>query len=179
MLAYFKTFIVCSHTIFDDFLLCDQGVPYPGLPKRGKPRRVELYFSSWIIRPVESRKGDGQLYACEVTLVHYEDMGIPKDVAKLGVRHGMWGAGKMGQKRDKGGYNAIGSPNSTIKDADTGVGFSHIFLMSSPFWRIMLPTFVTGTMSRNTQWLGQPGHFSAYGLLAVVSDGSAIVATSA
>ena len=32
--------------------------------------------------------------ACEVSLVHYEDMGIPKDVAKLGVRHGMWGAVK-------------------------------------------------------------------------------------
>ncbi|RVX21672.1 hypothetical protein CK203_001023 [Vitis vinifera] len=27
-----------------------KGVPYPGLPKRDKPRRVELYFSSWIIR---------------------------------------------------------------------------------------------------------------------------------
>ncbi|KAM1301604.1 hypothetical protein ACFX2H_012613 [Malus domestica] len=65
-------------------------VPYPGLPKRDKPRRVEQYFSSWIIKAVESRKGDGQLTACEVTLVHYEDMGIPKDVAKLGVRHGMW-----------------------------------------------------------------------------------------
>lgn len=43
---------------------------------------------------VESRKGDGQMTACEVSLVHYEDMGIPKDVAKLGVRHGMWGAVK-------------------------------------------------------------------------------------
>ncbi|KAJ4969539.1 hypothetical protein NE237_016240 [Protea cynaroides] len=71
-----------------------KGVPYPGLPKRDKPRRVELYFSSWIIKAVESRKGDGQLSACEVTLVHYEDMGIPKDVAKLGVRHGMWGTVK-------------------------------------------------------------------------------------
>uniref|UniRef100_A0A7N0V1R5 START domain-containing protein n=1 Tax=Kalanchoe fedtschenkoi TaxID=63787 RepID=A0A7N0V1R5_KALFE len=68
-----------------------KGVPYPNLPKRDKPRRVDLYFSSWVIRPVESRKGDGQLTACEVILVHYEDMGIPKDVAKLGVRHGMWG----------------------------------------------------------------------------------------
>ncbi|KAK8527698.1 hypothetical protein V6N13_085508 [Hibiscus sabdariffa] len=76
------------------FYCVTKGVPYPGLPKRDKPRRVELYFSSWIIRPVESRKGDGQLSACEVTLVHYEDMGIPKDVAKLGVRHGMWGAVK-------------------------------------------------------------------------------------
>ncbi|CAH2052969.1 unnamed protein product [Thlaspi arvense] len=71
-----------------------KGVPYQALPKRDKPRRVELYFSSWIIKAVESRKGDGQLSACEVSLVHYEDMGIPKDVAKLGVRHGMWGAVK-------------------------------------------------------------------------------------
>ncbi|CAH8385428.1 unnamed protein product [Eruca vesicaria subsp. sativa] len=71
-----------------------KGVPYPALPKRDKPRRVELYFSSWVIRAVESRKGDGQPSACEVSLVHYEDMGIPKDVAKLGVRHGMWGAVK-------------------------------------------------------------------------------------
>lgn len=43
---------------------------------------------------VESRKGDGQMSACEVILLHYEDMGIPKDVAKLGVRHGMWGTVK-------------------------------------------------------------------------------------
>lgn len=71
-----------------------KGVPYPSLPKRDKPRRVDLYFSSWVIRAVESRKGDGQLTACEVNLVHYEDMGIPKDVAKLGVRHGMWGTVK-------------------------------------------------------------------------------------
>ncbi|XP_038723834.1 uncharacterized protein LOC120015462 isoform X2 [Tripterygium wilfordii] len=71
-----------------------KGVPYSGLEKRDKPRRVELYFSSWVIRAVESRKGDGQMSACEVTLIHYEDMGIPKDVAKLGVRHGMWGTVK-------------------------------------------------------------------------------------
>ncbi|WOL08899.1 hypothetical protein Cni_G17652 [Canna indica] len=71
-----------------------KGVPYPSLPKNVKPRRVDLYFSSWRIRAVESRKQDGQLSACEVTLVHYEDMGIPKDVAKVGVRHGMWGAVK-------------------------------------------------------------------------------------
>ncbi|KAL1200058.1 hypothetical protein V5N11_030284 [Cardamine amara subsp. amara] len=76
------------------FYCVTKGVPYPALPKRDKPRRVELYFSSWVIRAVESRKGDGQLTACEVSLVHYEDMGIPKDVAKLGVRHGMWGAVK-------------------------------------------------------------------------------------
>lgn len=47
-----------------------------------------------VMVAVESKKGDGQLSACEVTLLHYEDMGIPKDVAKLGVRHGMWGTVK-------------------------------------------------------------------------------------
>lgn len=71
-----------------------KSVPYPALQRRDKPRRVDLYFSSWIVKPVESKKGDGQLSACEVTLLHYEDMGIPKDVAKLGVRHGMWGTVK-------------------------------------------------------------------------------------
>lgn len=41
---------------------------------------------------VESRKGNGQLTACEVLLFHYEDMGIPWEIAKFGVRQGMWGA---------------------------------------------------------------------------------------
>ncbi|TVU41938.1 hypothetical protein EJB05_15498, partial [Eragrostis curvula] len=71
-----------------------KGVAYPSMPKKEKPRRVELYFSSWRIRAVQSPKHPGQMSACEVTLVHYEDMGIPKDVAKVGVRHGMWGAVK-------------------------------------------------------------------------------------
>ncbi|KAE9455403.1 hypothetical protein C3L33_12695, partial [Rhododendron williamsianum] len=80
--------------IFDSACDLIGGVPYPALQKRDKPRRVDLYFSSWVIKPVQSRKGDGLLPACEVSLVHYEDMGIPKDVAKLGVRHGMWGTVK-------------------------------------------------------------------------------------
>lgn len=44
--------------------------------------------------PVESKRGDGQLTACEVMLFHHEDMGIPWEIAKLGVRQGMWGAVK-------------------------------------------------------------------------------------
>lgn len=43
---------------------------------------------------VESKRGDGQLTACEVLLFHHEDMGIPWELAKLGVRQGMWGAVK-------------------------------------------------------------------------------------
>lgn len=39
---------------------------------------------------VESQR-DGQMTACEVLLFHHEDMGIPWEIAKLGVRQGMWG----------------------------------------------------------------------------------------
>ncbi|KAL4187283.1 hypothetical protein AMTRI_Chr09g18210 [Amborella trichopoda] len=70
-----------------------KGVPYASLPRRNKPRRVDLYYSSWCIRAVESKR-DGQLTACEVLLFHHEDMGIPWEIAKLGVRQGMWGAVK-------------------------------------------------------------------------------------
>ncbi|XVF12834.1 hypothetical protein REPUB_Repub08aG0154300 [Reevesia pubescens] len=71
-----------------------KGVPYASVPRKNKPKRVDLYYSSWCIRAVESRKGDGQLTACEVLLFHHENMGIPWEIAKLGVRQGMWGAVK-------------------------------------------------------------------------------------
>ncbi|KAG6655285.1 uncharacterized protein LOC122311036 [Carya illinoinensis] len=71
-----------------------KGVPCPSVPRCDKPRRVDLYYSSWCIRAVESKRGDGQLTACEVMLFHYEDMGIPWEIAKLGVRKGMWGTVK-------------------------------------------------------------------------------------
>ncbi|XP_022762174.1 uncharacterized protein LOC111308116 [Durio zibethinus] len=71
-----------------------KGVPYASVPRKNKPRRVDLFYSSWCIRAVESRKGDGQMTACEVLLFHHEDMGIPWKIAKLGVRQGMWGTVK-------------------------------------------------------------------------------------
>ncbi|KAB1207758.1 StAR-related lipid transfer protein 7, mitochondrial [Morella rubra] len=71
-----------------------KGIPCSSVPRRNKPRRVDLFYSSWCIRAAESKKGDGQLTACEVLLFHHEDMGIPWEIAKLGVRQGMWGAVK-------------------------------------------------------------------------------------
>lgn len=47
-----------------------------------------------VLVAVESAKGDGQMTACEVLLFHHEEMGIQKDLAKLGVRQGMWGCVK-------------------------------------------------------------------------------------
>ncbi|XP_042376245.1 uncharacterized protein LOC121969964 isoform X1 [Zingiber officinale] len=70
-----------------------KGVPCTDVPRRNKPRRVDSYYSSWCIRPVESKR-DGQMSACEILLFHHEDMGIPREVTKLGVRQGMWGCVK-------------------------------------------------------------------------------------
>uniref|UniRef100_A0ACD5UXI7 Uncharacterized protein n=1 Tax=Avena sativa TaxID=4498 RepID=A0ACD5UXI7_AVESA len=69
-----------------------KSVPRPSVPRSSKPRRVDLYYSSWCIRPVESRNGG--MTACEVLLFHHEDMGIPWSIAKLGVQQGMWGCVK-------------------------------------------------------------------------------------
>ncbi|KAL0313113.1 UNVERIFIED_CONTAM: hypothetical protein Sradi_5710600 [Sesamum radiatum] len=86
-----------------------KGVPWSSVPRRNKPRRVDLYYSSWCID-----QRDGRLTACEVLLFHHEDMGIPWEIAKLGVRQGMWGAVK---KIDPGlrsyqKHRASGSPLS-------------------------------------------------------------------
>lgn len=76
------------------FYCVTKGVPRPSVPRHNKLRRVDLYYSSWCIRPVESRNGDGAMTACEVLLFHHEDMGIPREITKLGVRQGMWGCVK-------------------------------------------------------------------------------------
>ncbi|KAL6629240.1 hypothetical protein ACP70R_029005 [Stipagrostis hirtigluma subsp. patula] len=71
-----------------------KGIPCSSIPRRNKPRRVDLYYSSWCIRAVESKRGNGGLTACEILLFHHEDMGIPYEIAKLGIRQGMWGCVK-------------------------------------------------------------------------------------
>ncbi|KAJ3685720.1 hypothetical protein LUZ61_014884 [Rhynchospora tenuis] len=67
-----------------------KAVPCSTIQRRNTPRRVDVYFSSWRIRAVESRRSDGQKTSCEVMLFHHEDVGIPKEIAKLGIRRGLW-----------------------------------------------------------------------------------------
>jgi hypothetical protein len=43
---------------------------------------------------VESKRGKGGMTACEILLFHHEGMGIPYEIAKLGIRQGMWGCVK-------------------------------------------------------------------------------------
>eukprot|EP00897_Mesotaenium_endlicherianum_P001262 jgi/Mesen1/1163/ME000124S00195 len=66
------------------FYCITKGVHHPEAPPKETPRRVDVFYSSWRIRAVE----DG---ACEVMLFHHEDMGLQRDVAKFGIRQGMWG----------------------------------------------------------------------------------------
>lgn len=97
-----------------------KGVPYDSIPKRKKPRRVDSYYSSWFIRAVESNRGDGQLSACEVLLFHHEEMGIPWEIAKLGVRQGMWGAVK----------NIVSGWAAYQKERESTSALSHCALMA-------------------------------------------------
>ncbi|KAL5805300.1 hypothetical protein ACOSQ3_032100 [Xanthoceras sorbifolium] len=94
MLAYSTTIEECPMTGTILVHWIRKGVPSNAVPRRDKPRCVDLYYSSWCIRAAESRRGNGQLTACEVLLFHHEDMGIPSEIAKLGIRQGMWGAVK-------------------------------------------------------------------------------------
>ncbi|XP_031117320.1 uncharacterized protein LOC116020893 [Ipomoea triloba] len=71
-----------------------KGVQCSSVPRRDRPRRVDLYYSSWFIQAVESSRGNGELTACQVILFHHEDMGIPWELIKFGARQGMWGAVK-------------------------------------------------------------------------------------
>ncbi|GAB4858109.1 hypothetical protein Ancab_016011 [Ancistrocladus abbreviatus] len=104
-----------------------KGVPCSFVPRHNKPRRVDLYHSSWCIRAaVESQKGNGRLTACEVLLFHHEDMGIPWEIAKLGVRQGMWGAVK---KIDPG-------LRAYQKERASGAPMSHCALIAQSYTSI-------------------------------------------
>lgn len=75
------------------FYCVTKGVSCPSIQRKQKPRRVDVYYSSWFIRSVRSLKGNNQP-ACEVIFFHHEDMGIPWEIAKFGIRQGMWGTAK-------------------------------------------------------------------------------------
>lgn len=114
-----------------------KAVDYSKIPRRTAPRRVDNYFSSWCIRPVESPKGDGSLSSCEVMLFHHEDMLIQRDVAKLGIRQGMWGCVKKmepGIKLYKA-YRNRGEPlsrSAVMASVSTKLPFNFIQTLSSP-----------------------------------------------
>ncbi|KAG0560216.1 hypothetical protein KC19_10G163100 [Ceratodon purpureus] len=110
------------------FYCITQGAQYNSIPRRHSPRRVDVYFSSWRVRAVESAKGDGQMTACEVLLFHHEEMGIQKDLAKLGVRQGMWGC----VKKMEPGIRKYKAERGTNKPLSPSARSAHIMTKVPP-----------------------------------------------
>ena len=71
-----------------DLYTITRACTYAGCPPRAQCRRVEKFYSSWRMRAVPGRHGG---VACEVAFLHYEEMGVQADLAKLAIRRGMWG----------------------------------------------------------------------------------------
>jgi START domain len=71
-----------------DLYTITRACTYAGCPPRAHCRRVEKFYSSWRMRAVPGRHGG---VACEVSFLHYEEMGVQADLAKLAIRRGMWG----------------------------------------------------------------------------------------
>lgn len=88
---------------------------------------------------MESRREDGVASACEVLLFHHEDMGIPREIAKLGVKRGMWGAVKKmepglrayQEQRLSGGEGSKLSRPASMAQINTKVTSEHLISLSN------------------------------------------------
>lgn len=87
---------------------------------------------------MESRRDDGVTSACEVLLFHHEDMGIPREIAKLGVKRGMWGAvkkmepglGAYQNQRLSGGETKL-SRSAFMAQINTKITSDHLISLSN------------------------------------------------
>jgi hypothetical protein len=57
---------------------------HDGAPRQSKFKRVEVYNSGWRIQKVPGRE------ACEVKMIHQEDAGMQREMAKVAFRRGIW-----------------------------------------------------------------------------------------
>lgn len=72
-----------------------KGVDHPAAPRSSGNVRMSTFYSMWRSRTVACPRGTDRP-ACETTLLHFEDFGIPENLARFAVRHGMLGfVGKM------------------------------------------------------------------------------------
>jgi hypothetical protein len=72
-----------------------KGVDHPAAPLQQGVVRMATFYSMWRSKTVACPKGTNRP-ACETTLLHFEDFGIPENLARFTIRHGMAGfVGKM------------------------------------------------------------------------------------
>lgn len=67
-----------------------KSIEHPDAPLDSSVVRMHDFYSMWRSRTVPCPSGSGNP-ACETTLLHYEDFGIPENLARFAVRHGMGG----------------------------------------------------------------------------------------
>ncbi|KAM7267962.1 hypothetical protein ACFE04_010128 [Oxalis oulophora] len=143
------------------------GVPNSSVPRCNKPRHVDLYYSSWFIRAVES-KITGMLTACEVLLFHHEDMGIPWEITKLGVRQGMWGA----VKKIEPGLRAYQKQRAAGAPLSRSASFAQINTKVNPE---LLKTLCGHEAIAETEVEGSPANQSGPNIPKLLIFGGAIV----
>jgi hypothetical protein len=72
-----------------------KSVEHPAAPPLQGIVRMSSFYSMWRSRTLACPRGSGKPI-CETTLLHFEDFGIPENLARFTVRHGMAGfVGKM------------------------------------------------------------------------------------
>jgi hypothetical protein len=72
-----------------------KSVEHPAAPPLQGIVRMSTFYSMWRSRTLPCPRGSGKPM-CETTLLHFEDFGIPENLARFAVRHGMAGfVGKM------------------------------------------------------------------------------------
>jgi len=73
-----------------------KGIDHPLAARKEGVVRMDTFYSMWRSRTVPCPKGSGKP-ACETILLHFEDFGIPENLARFAVKHGMVGfVKKMG-----------------------------------------------------------------------------------
>ncbi|CAI5993082.1 unnamed protein product [Closterium sp. NIES-65] len=72
----------------ETFFCITKAVEDVNVPRKNKPRRVDVYRSEWRMKDVVLP--DGRI-AAEMDMVVQEDSGMQRDMAKLAYRRGAWG----------------------------------------------------------------------------------------
>ncbi|KAL2630355.1 hypothetical protein R1flu_015041 [Riccia fluitans] len=69
---------------YKSFYCSIKACEHKSVPRQNKFKRVDVYSSGWRIRKVPGRE------ACEILMIHQEDLGMRRDMAKVGFTRGIW-----------------------------------------------------------------------------------------
>ena len=73
----------------DCYYTITKGMHHPKQPENPSVIRVDPYFSAWRMRTIPGKVPG--TFAGECILLHFEEQKVQQDVARMAVRHGMWG----------------------------------------------------------------------------------------